>query len=216
MSNVKPAPDAGKDRLAFERPARKLTRDQKARKIYRNLLEAGARVVGEHGYAGTSVARLTEEAGVAQGTFYNYFKDRQGLFDILLPYVGQQMTDRITRDLKATQATGLEREAVRIRSYCSYLKDNPGFYRILYEAEVFAPVAHAEHIRRLTDGYCRALRRGMKAGHVRRMPDDELKAIVAILLGARAYISMQYKTDSVIPESAIQAYLGLMKDGLFR
>lgn len=215
MRNQNRAPGAEGDRLSFERPVRKLTRDQKARKVYRNLLEAGARVVGEYGYAGTSVARLTEEAGVAQGTFYNYFRDRQGLFDILLPYVGQQMTDRITRDLKATEATGLAREAVRIRSYCDYLRDNPGFYRILYEAEVFAPVAHAEHIRRLSEGYRRALRRGMKEGHVREMPEDELKTIVAILLGARAYISMQFKADLRIPEAAIDAYLGLMRDGLF-
>lgn len=215
MANPKPAPETGGG-APFERPVRKLTRDQKARKVYQNLLEAGARVVGKYGYAGTSVARLTEEAGVAQGTFYNYFTDRQELFDILLPYVGRQMTDRITRDLKAAQATGLERESVRIRSYCDYLKDNPGFYRILYEAEVFAPVAHAEHIRRLTEGYCRALRRGMKAGHVRDMPDAELRTIVAVLLGARAYISMQYKDDLMIPESAIEAYLGLMRGGLFR
>ncbi|MBC7133508.1 MAG: TetR/AcrR family transcriptional regulator [Roseovarius sp.] len=177
-------------------------------------MDAAADIVGEMGYAATSIARVTEAAGVAHGTFYNYFKDRQGLFDVLLPYVGQKMTDQITADLTHV-GSGIDREIARFRAYCAFLKANPGFYRVLYEAEVFAPVAHEAHIRRLTDGYHRALRRAMDAGEMRPLPDEELAAVVAVLLGARAYIAMQHKATGIIPESAVRGYESLVRNGLF-
>ena len=48
-------------------------------------------MVGKYGYAEASVARITEEAGVAQGTFYNHFENRQELLDQLLPKIGTDM-----------------------------------------------------------------------------------------------------------------------------
>lgn len=196
------------------RKTARLSRSEKAQKTYRKLMDAAADIVGEMGYAATSIARVTEAAGVAHGTFYNYFKDRQGLFDVLLPYVGQKMTDQITADLTHV-GSGIDREIARFRAYCAFLKANPGFYRVLYEAEVFAPVAHEAHIRRLTDGYHRALRRAMDAGEMRPLPDEELAAVVAVLLGARAYIAMQHKATGIIPESAVRGYESLVRNGLF-
>ncbi len=216
MPNQKASPTSESHSRAFKPPRKKarLTRDEKAQRTYRNLMDAAAKIVGEFGYAVTSVAKVTEAAGVAHGTFYNYFKDRQALFDVLLPYVGKQMTDQITEDLTHV-GNGIEREIARFRAYCDYLKSNPGFYRVLYEAEVFAPVAHQAHIQRLSDGYQRALKRAMEAGDLRQMSDDELKTISAILLGARAYVAMQYKQTGEVPESAVQAYAGLVRHGLF-
>ncbi|MGD9861886.1 MAG: TetR/AcrR family transcriptional regulator [Pseudodonghicola sp.] len=212
---AKPSSNAAES-LPFDRPRKKpkLSREEKAQLTYGKLMLAAERIVGENGYAATTIAKVTEAAGVAHGTFYNYFEDRQGLFDVLLPYVGRQMTDKITADL-AGAGTGLEREIARFRAYCDYLRENPGFYRVLYEAEVFAPKAHEEHIRRLTEGYVRALKRAMAAGHLRRMSDAELQATASILLGARAYVAMQHKASGDIPDSAIDAYANLMRQGLF-
>ena len=216
MPNTKAIPPAQTGIRSPGHPRKKtgLTRDEKAQQTYRNLMDAAERIVGELGYAATSIAKVTEAAGVAHGTFYNYFRDRQALFDVLLPYVGQNMTDQITEDL-AHVGNGIDREIARFRAYCAYLRSNPGFYRILYEAEVFAPVAHQAHIRRLTDGYHRALKRAMEAGDLRPISDDELTTIAAILLGARAYVAMQHKDTGDIPESAVQAYARLVRHGLF-
>lgn len=207
------------DRLSalprLQKRNKKLSREEKAQLTLRNLLEAASTIVGKHGYAATTIANVTREAGVAHGTFYNYFEERQALFDVLLPYVGERMTDYITQSLVGVGG-GLEREVARFRAYCSYLQENPGFYRVLYEAEVFAPKAFDAHIERLTDGYIRALHRAIAAGDFYGMGDEELRATAGILLGARAYVAMQFKDTGVIPETAITAYESLMKRGLFR
>ncbi|MEO1199036.1 MAG: TetR/AcrR family transcriptional regulator [Pseudomonadota bacterium] len=197
------------------------TRQEKAEQTYQRLMDAAAEVVGEQGYAQASIAKITDRAGIAHGTFYNYFEDRQALFDALLPHVGHQMTDHIT-DAIVEAGFGPDREVARFRAFCTYLVDNPGFYRILFEAEVFAPRAHAAHIDRLVDGYRRAFERSIERGDIADYDPDELETLIFALLGARAYVAMRFvaengsgpKTPS-IPDSAISAYEKLMRRGLF-
>jgi len=45
------------------------------------IFAAAASVIGEHGYVGATIKRITEQAGIAQGTFYLYFDSRQALFE---------------------------------------------------------------------------------------------------------------------------------------
>jgi AcrR family transcriptional regulator len=47
------------------------------------LLEAGVTVAGNEGLAGLSVNRVVAEAGVAKGTFYVHFADRESFVDAL-------------------------------------------------------------------------------------------------------------------------------------
>ncbi len=47
------------------------------------LLEAGVTVAGREGLAGLSVNRVVAEAGVAKGTFYVHFADREAFVDAL-------------------------------------------------------------------------------------------------------------------------------------
>jgi AcrR family transcriptional regulator len=44
------------------------------------MLRAGIEVVGELGYGGMSVARVTRRAGVSRRTFYEFFEDRDACF----------------------------------------------------------------------------------------------------------------------------------------
>lgn len=55
---------------------------RKRQKTRRRLVEAGLRVLARKGEA-LSVSDVTAEADVANGTFYNYFPDREALLDAL-------------------------------------------------------------------------------------------------------------------------------------
>ena len=84
--------------------ATKLNRVERNAWTKRKIFDAAAKVVGKHGYAGASVARITEEAGVAQGTFYNHFENRQELLDQLLPKIGTDMVYFIRERTGTAQA----------------------------------------------------------------------------------------------------------------
>lgn len=198
---------------------RRMTREEKARETYMRLLEAAAQTVGEDGYAEASVSKITRLAGVAQGTFYNYFESRQHIFDKLLPHMGRQMLEYIRRSVPPG-TTGAAREEARLRSFFRYLDEHPSFYRILYEAEIFAPTAHAEHFRILIEGYRAALGRAVERGEIEGYSDEELDTVIYILLSARAYMAMRYVHDGrggtvPLPEHAVDAYVKLVTRGLF-
>ncbi len=50
-----------------------------AQRTLRSLLDAGSRVIADHGYLSANVDQIVERAGVARGTFYKYFDDRLDL-----------------------------------------------------------------------------------------------------------------------------------------
>jgi TetR/AcrR family transcriptional regulator, transcriptional repressor for nem operon len=68
----------------------------KGRRTREALLEAGAAVAEESGLAGLSVAAVTARAGVAKGTFYVYFADREAFIDALHQRFYAHVNDAVT------------------------------------------------------------------------------------------------------------------------
>ena len=93
------------------------------------------------------VSTITRRAGVAQGTFYNYFNSRQDLFDQLLPSMSDEMLAFIKG--RSSHATNdVAREKLRFEAYFAYLLKRPEFYRILYESELLLAGSISEAHRR--------------------------------------------------------------------
>jgi len=171
-------------------PRRRMSREEKARATLDSLLNAGCAVVAAEGYSDASVAKIADLAGVAHGTFYNYFEDRKALFNALLPYEGLRMREKIEQ-IARTAPPGVQREIVRFEAFLNYVIENEGFYRILYEAEIFAPEAHREHMDNIVNGYLGTFRRAMAENRIRRFDDQQLHCLIYQILGMRAYAAMQ-------------------------
>lgn len=194
------------------------TRAERAGRVRDALFKAAAEVVGKYGYAGASISRITAKAKVAQGTFYNYFESRQHLLDQLLPVLGEGMLDYIAAEARKS-TTELEREEKRFSVFFEYLIEVPEFYRILNEAELFAPTGHREHLKNISAKYLRALKRAWAAGDLPGYEADELEAVVFVLMAARSYLSLRYAYwDGKVkrpPDSMFRAYAKFIRFGLF-
>src|SRR5215204_3361823 len=103
--------------------ATKLNRVERNAWTKQRLLDAATKVVGKYGYAEASVARITEEAGVAQGTFYNHFENRQELLDQLLPKLGIDMVEFI-RERTGT-ADAATQEIKRFGAFFDFIREVP-------------------------------------------------------------------------------------------
>lgn len=199
------------------RPRKRQSRDERAGEARETIFRAAAQVVGKHGYADASINRITEAAGIAQGTFYLYFESRQVLFDELLPHVGEDMLHFIRDRVKGAKDV-LDMEEKGFRAFFEYLKENPGFFRILNEAEVAAPVAYKTHFKLLTDHYVESLERALKSGEISRFDRSELETLAYVFMSARSYLYLRYvkgSTESTsLPEKVIQTYMKLVRGGL--
>lgn len=202
-----------------KRRGRKKTREEKTEETRAALIRAAAEVVGEHGYTGAMISLITARAGVAQGTFYNYFDSQQDLLDQLLPLMGHDMLDSIQRQ-SSSEPTEKAREEKRFRAFYSFLDDHPEFYRILYEAEVYSPNSHREHNNAVSRGLTRILERAQKNGELStQYAPRELEALAYMLMGARHYLCMRYARDAgeqkPLPSWVADTYMKFLQSGIF-
>jgi len=87
-------PPRGRHRL----PPEVIARSQRER-----LLEAAIRIVAEKGYAATTVADLTREAGISRTTFYAMFDDKEACFLAAYDNVAEALVRRISLAYEAEE-----------------------------------------------------------------------------------------------------------------
>jgi AcrR family transcriptional regulator len=87
-------PPRGRHRL----PPEVIARSQRER-----LLEAAVRVVAEKGYAATTVAHLTREAGISRTTFYAMFEDKEACFLAAYDGIADALVRRIAKAYEAEE-----------------------------------------------------------------------------------------------------------------
>jgi len=195
----------------------KKPRTERVKENRRALVRAAAEIVGERGYEEASIARITERAGLAHGTFYRYFETRQDLFDQLLPDVGNELIDFLRG--RASGASNLmDIEERGLRGFFDFLLENPGFYRLLNEAEVAAPSAFDHHINKLAAHYVASLERSRARGELSGFEAHELEVLAFVLMAARFYIYLRFaKTPAgprPIPDWVVATYMKFITHGL--
>ncbi|MCU1497654.1 MAG: hypothetical protein JWM47_1607 [Acidimicrobiales bacterium] len=67
----------------------------KGQRTQRRLVEAGRTVLERRGYADATIVEITEEAGVALGSFYRYFDNKERLFLDLLEVLVEELYDSV-------------------------------------------------------------------------------------------------------------------------
>ncbi len=182
-----------------------------------NLLESAAHIIGKHGYAGCTIARVTERASVAHGTFYLHFASQQAMFDEVLPTLGAQMLEEIGQAIRASKdEVDLERKG--FKANLDYLVKHPYMYRVLSEAELYAPKAFKQHLDAMTQSYTRSLRRSLTEAHMADYRESELETVATMLIGARTYLLMRYGVDKHtvkgVSKDRLETYLKFISQGI--
>ncbi|AFC32378.1 TetR family transcriptional regulator [Paenibacillus mucilaginosus 3016] len=77
---------------------------------YDLILEAALKVIAEHGFHGSQVSRIAKEAGVADGTIYLYFKNKE---DILISLLREKLGELVAKFNSSIQEGDTADEALR-------------------------------------------------------------------------------------------------------
>jgi AcrR family transcriptional regulator len=178
VTDVAPVPTGADGRVLSARGTR--TRQR--------LLEAAEAVFAAHGYHDASVVKVTEAAGVGQGTFYLYFASKQDVFDELV----RDLNRRVRHAMKEASSQGttrLEAERLGFRAYFRFTAEHPALYRIIRQAEFVSPEMLRYHYERLSSGYVEALREASERGEIAEL-DAEVAAFA--LMGMGELIGMRW------------------------
>ncbi len=94
------------------------------------ILEAAREVFGEGGYGATSVRDIIRQTGLASGTFYNYFPDKESIFRALVEDTGEEARRRVQA---ARRRAGTPREFIEdsYRAYFEFIVEDPSTFAFM-------------------------------------------------------------------------------------
>ncbi|NVJ02886.1 TetR/AcrR family transcriptional regulator [Myxococcus sp. AM009] len=184
----------------------------RGQKTRAKLLKAAESVFGEKGYERASIADITRKGGVALGTFYVYFPDKQSIFVEVVDELGTRLR-RLIAESVADCEHRVDVERQGLRTFFQFVRQHPNLYRVVRQAEFVDEACYRRYYDRFARGYVSGLTRAMEAGEVRRMDPE---ALAYCLMGISDFLGMRWVLWEEDPglERVLDTAMTLISHGL--
>lgn len=158
----------------------RLTRDK--------LLQAAEVEFGKQGFHDASVSGITYKAGVALGSFYTYFESKEEIYRDLVGYMSHRVRSWIAeRVADSPDRVSAERDG--LQAYLEFVREHPGLYRIIAEAEFIANDAYMEHYTGIASAYTANLTAANERDEIR---DGDFEVWSWAIMGMMVFLGMRY------------------------
>jgi AcrR family transcriptional regulator len=184
-------------------PARGARTERGARTRTR-LLEAAEQVFADLGYHEASIVKITEAAGVGQGTFYLYFASKHEIFDELVRDLNRRIRHAMTES--AQGETRIDRELLGFKGYFEFAAKHPGLYRIIRQSAFVSPDVFKWHYDRVSERYVAALQEAVNRRELGPI-DPEVAAWALMSVGETIGLRWIVWGDGDVPDH-VMAELG--------
>jgi AcrR family transcriptional regulator len=182
-----------------------LTRGHKKKaRTRQQLIEAALRIYACKGVGEMALNELAEEAGVSNGTVYNYFRTREEVLDAVGIALADQLSHQVVEaSIGITQ--GVERMAIGIRRFILQSTQDPQ-----WASALISVARYAEGMLSALANYVRGdLQLGLRQGDFRYAHEEvALGVVLSATMGAMTAIVNGMKIDnhdSLIAEMILMA-----------
>ncbi|WP_346838014.1 TetR/AcrR family transcriptional regulator [Microbulbifer sp. SAOS-129_SWC] len=176
------------------------------------ILKAAEETFGSAGFHRASIADITRTAGVALGSFYNYFAGKEDVLRELVKHMGRQLRAHLEAETAAA-ANRLQAEEQGLRAFLQYLRANPALYRVLQEAQFVDEAIYRDYYQAFGERYLNMLASASGKGEI-RPGNNEVR--VWALMGMSNFLGMRYALwDQETPfDDIVAAVSDLFRHGL--
>ncbi|MCC3355498.1 TetR/AcrR family transcriptional regulator [Bacillus sp. REN16] len=176
------------------------------------LLRAAEEVFGQKGYYETSIVNISQEANVAQGTFYNYFPSKKDIFDELIRQYSRELRLAIKEEMGKAK-TFEEAQRKGFKAFFTWVKDRRNLYSIVQQAVVVDKDLYRWYYDKLANGFSKSLSAGIGVGEFKEI-DQETVAYCLMSIGQFLGMRWVYWEQQDVPEEAFEAAMTLVFEGL--
>lgn len=186
-----------------------------------SIQEATMRVIARKGMGAATMQEIADEAGVAKGTIYLYFRDRDELvektFDSAMAQLGVEIDEALNRDIPFE-----EKIRAVIAAQLAFFSENREFFRLYLSMRL--PEGSAERQRKhqamcqpryrmRVDRFAGVLEEAMNRGEIRRA--DAYRTAVFIMEGSTAVLRERLTEEAPLPDTAdVDLIVGMILDGV--
>ncbi|MFC4408856.1 TetR/AcrR family transcriptional regulator [Chungangia koreensis] len=185
---------------------------KKGEKTRQHLLSVAEGVFGERGYFNASIVDITQQAKVAQGTFYNYFPSKQAIFEELVRNMSHSFRSEIREAIKTANSFE-ESQRIGFRTFFSYVKNHRNLYSIVQQAVLVDEELYRWYYDRLASGYIKGLEEAIGKEEIRKY---DTETIAYCLMGISQFIGMRwvYWEDQPVPDHVLENAIAFIFNGL--
>jgi AcrR family transcriptional regulator len=145
--------------------------------------------------------KITEAAGVGQGTFYLYFASKKEIFDELVRDLNRRIRHAMAEQ-SSQGSTRVEQELLGFKGYFEFAAKHPGLYRIIRQSAFVSPDVFRWHYERVSERYVAALRDAAERHEVGAI-DPEVAAWALMSVGETIGLRWILWGDGEVPEHVI-------------
>ena len=196
-----------------------MTRDKSLEKRTR-ILDAALKVFAERGFYNAKVAEVAKEAGVADGTIYLYFDNKDALLIALFEDRMQRLIERVTVELERIEGSSLEKIRRLIHIHLHLVYEDPNLAEFItvelrqsgkFVKEYDNP-KFAEYLRVLRD----LIEAGQQEGTIRKTVDSRLvvRAIFGALDELLLTLSLTSRNRAVDLNATVDGLTDIFCDGI--
>jgi AcrR family transcriptional regulator len=114
------------------------------------LLTAALEVFVAHGYHAAAMDEIATRAGVSKPVLYQHFPGKLELYLALLDTSADALVDAVRQALASTHDNELRVEAT-VAAYFTFVSDDAGAFRLVFESDLTAEPAVRERVERVTE-----------------------------------------------------------------
>lgn len=179
------------------------TQDESKRQA---IMEAAFRVFGRHGYGGTTIKHIADEAGIAAGSIYTYFRDKDDLFRTAVEEGWRDFLSAFN-DL-AVSDFPMERRVVElVEMGMRKLREAMPLLRgMLFEATQMP--AFGENVAKFSSYVAQLLEEGRARGLLCLAADGSWRSLVKVLVNGAMF------SIATTPESEVEREIAAVKESL--
>ncbi len=178
------------------------------------LLAAARKVFAERGYHKAGVSDIIREAGVARGTFYNYFDSKRAVFQHVLDGITEDLVT-VVQPIDLGRAVGPQVHANIVRMVSSVMR--PEVPRLLFSEAVGIDAEGDAELRRFYNRaearLSGALEQGQAAGIV-RPGDARIMARCMIGMVKEPVFQAALRDEHLDPEVFVHEFLATLSGGM--
>ncbi len=192
--------------------AAKTPATNKGAKTRQRLLDTAEEIFGRKGYFETSIVDITQQADVAQGTFYNYFSSKYEIFAELVKQLSRDFRGQIKIEV-AKAKNHREAQQVGIKAFFKWARAHRNLYSIVQQAVLVDETLYRSYYERLAQGYVSGLEEAMGKGEFKPL---HAETVAYCLMGMSQFIGMRwvYWEGEDVPEQVFEDAMTLIFDGL--
>ncbi len=148
----------------------------------RELIEKAERLFLKKGYDETTISDIVKSAGVAQGTFYYYFKTKDDILDAIAETYVEEVRKKAEEVAARDDLNAIEKMITISSSFTGLVKDKKGIVVHLHEdknAQLHVKIER-KTMAALLEPYAGIIRQGIKEGIFQTdYPEEAVLSIIA-------------------------------------